>query len=201
MTSVMIIHDVELVRGALVAVLSNEPDLAVTAQARPNAGALASALAARPDVAVVHVERCDTEGLELPRQIRERVPDCAVLIVCGRHTPEALRQAVDSGIRGFLSADASPAALVDAVRRLAAGERVIEPLLLVAALRDGAGPLTARQLDVLRLASEGLGSREIAHRLYLSPGTVRNYLSAAIRQTGGRSLLEAVEWARREGWL
>jgi two-component system response regulator DesR len=110
---------------------------------------------------------------------------------------------VDAGIRGFLSADAQPAALVDAIRRLAAGDRVIDPQLLIAALREGEvdNPLSARQRDVLRLAGEGLSSQEIGQRLFLSPGTVRNYLSAAIRQTGGRGLLEALERSRKEGWL
>jgi two-component system response regulator DesR len=196
----MIIHNVDLVRGALAAVLANEPDLEVTAQAGPD-DAIRTASAARPDVAVVHMERCDAPGLTLPQLLREHLPGCAILIVCGGHTPEALRTVMDSGIRGLLSADAAPTALVDAVRRLAAGERSVDPLLLMAALREEKGALTARQQDVLRLAAEGLSSQEIGQRLYLSPGTVRNYLSAAIRQTGGRSLLEAIERARREGWL
>jgi two-component system response regulator DesR len=206
MTSVMIINNVDLLRGALAAVLAHEPDLEVTASL-PHTGdddqPLAVALAYRPQVVVVHVDRCDATDLALPRRLRAEVPGCEVLIVTAQHTPEALRRVVDAGIRGFLSADTQPATLVDAVRRLAAGERVIDAQLLMAALRNGDAdnPLTVRQRDVLRLAGEGLSSQEIGQRLFLSPGTVRNYLSAAIRQTGGRSLLEAVERARKEGWL
>jgi two-component system, NarL family, response regulator DesR len=206
MTSVMIIHDIDLLRGALAAVLSNEPDLEVTASL-PHTGdgdnQLAVARAFRPDVVVVHVDRCDATDLVLPRRLRTDVPGCEVLIVTPQYSTEAVRRVVDAGIRGFLSADTQPAALVDAIRRLAAGERVIEPQLLIAALRDGEvdNPLSARQRDVLRLAGEGLSSQEIGQRLFLSPGTVRNYLSAAIRQTGGRSLLEALEKSRKEGWL
>ncbi|HEU5108272.1 MAG TPA: response regulator transcription factor, partial [Micromonosporaceae bacterium] len=152
---------------------------------------------------VVHVDHCDDSDLVLPRRLRAEVPGCEVLVVTAQHTPDALRRVVDAGIRGFLSADTQPATLVDAVRRLAAGERVVDPLLLMAALRNGDvdNPLNARQRDVLRLAGEGLSSQEIAQRLFLSPGTVRNYLSAAIRQTGARTLLEALERARKERWL
>jgi two-component system response regulator DesR len=206
MTSVMIIHDIDLLRGALAAVLSHEPDLEVTASlSRTGDGEnqLAVARAFRPDVVVVHVDRCDPTDLAMPRRLRTDVPGCEVLIVTPQYSPETVRRVVDAGIRGFLSADTQPAELVDAIRRLAAGERVIDPLLLMAALRDGEldNPLSARQRDVLRLAGEGLSSQEISQRLFLSPGTVRNYLSAAIRQTGGRSLLEALERARKEGWL
>jgi two-component system response regulator DesR len=201
MTSVMIIHDTDLLRGALAAVLSHEPDLEVTAQFSPTDDVITTARTAPPDVAVVHTPRCDPADLALPRRLMDELAGCAVLIVSDRHTPDALRRVVDAGIRGFLSADAPPEALVDAVRRLAGGERVIDPLLLMAALRDGDNPLRARQRDVLRLAADGLSSPEIGRRLFLSAGTVRNYLSAAIRQTGARSLLEAVERARKEGWL
>lgn len=206
MTTVMIIHDIDLLRGALAAVLSREPDLEVATSLPPTGDGesqLAVARAFRPEVAVVHVYRCDAADLVLPRRLRAAVPGCEVLIVTAQHTPEALRRVVDAGIRGFLSTDTKPATLVDAVRRLAAGERVIDPLLLVAALRESEGdnPLSVRQRDVLRLAGEGLNSQEIGQRLFLSAGTVRNYLSAAIRQTGGRSLLEAMERARKEGWL
>jgi two-component system response regulator DesR len=206
MTSVMIIHDIDLLRGALAAVLSKEPDLEVhpgPPYTGETATQLAVARAVRPDVAVVHLDRCDATDLILPRRLRADVPGCEVLIVTPQYSPEAVRRVVDAGIRGFLSADAQPAALVDAVRRLAAGERVVDPQLLMAALREGEAdnPLSARQRDVLRLAGEGLSSQEIGQRLFLSPGTVRNYLSAAIRQTGGRGLLEALEKSRREGWL
>jgi two-component system response regulator DesR len=201
MTSVMIIQESDLLRGALAAVLSHEPDLDVTAQLPVADDVSAFARAARPDVVVIHIERCDEDGLATLRRLSLDAPGAAVLVVTGRHTVEALRAALDAGVHGFLDADTAPEALVDAVRRLAIGERVIDPMLLVAALREDDNPLTPRQRDVLRLAGEGLSTREIGRRLYLSPGTVRNYLSAAIRRVGGRSLLEAVGRATKEGWL
>lgn len=201
MTSVMIVHDIDLLRGALAAVLSHQPDLEVTVQVSPTDDVVAAARTARPNVAVMHTRRCDAADLMLPHRLVTEIPECAVLVVSGRQTPDALRRVIDAGIRGFLSADAEPEALVDAVRRLADGERVIDPLLLVAALRNGKNPLNTRQRDVLRLAAEGRSAQDIGRQLFLSPGTVRNYLSAAVRQTGGRSLLEAIERARKEGWM
>jgi two-component system response regulator DesR len=201
MTSVMIVHEIDLLRGALAAVLSHEADFDVTAQASPADDVTAAALAARPDVIVFHLQRCDLAALDLPRRLRAEVPGAAVVLVAEEYQPEALRAVLDADVRGFLDADAAPASLIEAVRGVAAGERMIDPLLLVAALRDDDNPLTPRQREVLRLAAEGLSARDIGRRLYLSSGTVRNYLSAAIRQAGGRSLLEAITHAREEGWL
>lgn len=201
MTSVMIVHSIDLLRGALTAVLSHQPDMEVRAQLAPADDVAAAVRAHHADVVVVHTEQCDDIALSVPRRLRTTAPDTAVLVVSERHNAEALRAAVDAGARGFLGADAPPESLVDAVRRLGRGERVLDPLLLVAALHDPDNPLTTRQRDVLRLAGEGLSAREIGTRLYLSPGTVRNYLSAAVRRAGGRTVLEAIGRARGQGWL
>jgi two-component system response regulator DesR len=201
MTSVMIVHDSDLLRGALAAVLSHEPDLDVAAQLSTTDDVAAAARTVRPDIVVIYLEQCDEEGLGVLSRIRTASSGSAVLVVTGQHTTDALRCALDAGAQGFLNAETAPEALVAAVRRLADGERMVDPVLLVSALRADDNPLTPRQREVLRLAAAGLSAREIGHRLYLSPGTVRNYLSTAIRRAGGRSLLDAVARAAKEGWL
>ena len=201
MTSVMIVHEHHLLRGALSAVLGYEPDLDVTAQLSPTDDIPAAARRQPCDVIVIHVAQCDSDGLALPLAVRRAAPDAAILVIAERHTPDALRTVVEAGISGFIDADTSPEAVVTAIRQLAAGERAIDAPLLVAALRDNDNPLSPRQRDVLRMAAEGMDARAIGRKLFLSPGTVRNYLSEAVRRTGARSLLEAIGQAARRGWL
>jgi two-component system, NarL family, response regulator DesR len=198
---VMIIEDMDLVRGALAAVLSSQQDMAVVAQLSASDDALAAARANKPDVTVVDVARCDPPGLQVARQLHQELPDHQVLVLTPQRTAEAMRHVLDAGLRGFLNNDTPPSQLVESVRRIAAGEWVIDPVLAMAALHAEANPLTARQRDVLRLAGTGVPAAEIARQLFLSPGTVRNYLSAAIRKTGARNLMEAVRHAERAGWL
>lgn len=196
----MIVEEVDLVRGALAAVLSGAEDMRVVAQLGDGDDVLAAAREYQPEVIVIDVARCDPEGLRIARQLRQ--PGTEVLVLCAKRTPEALRHVLAAGLRGFLDKEAPPDQLVESVRRLAAGEWVIDALLAAATLHLAIeNPLTPRQRDVLRLAGAGVPPAEIARRLYLSPGTVRNYLSTAIRKTGGRNLLEAVRYAERAGWL
>lgn len=201
MTSVMIVHEIDLVRGAIAAMLSYQQDIDVLAELAPTADAVTAVLAGRPDVVVFHIDRCDVPALALPRRICAEAPQCRLLLVSGQYHPAALRDAVEAGISGFLNADTGPESLVQAIRRLVSGERVIDPMLLGSALRGADSPLTDRQREVLRLAAEGLNSADIGRQLFLAPGTVRNYLSAAIRRTGGRSVLEAAGLARTRGWM
>jgi two-component system response regulator DesR len=198
---VMIIEDIDLVRGALAAVLSSEKDMEVVAQLAASDDVLAAARAHKPDVTLIAVARCDPPGLQIPRQIRAELPENQVLVLTPHRTAEALRHVLDAGLRGFLNNDTPPSQLTESVRRVAAGEWVIDPVLAVAALHTGTNPLSQRQRDVLRLAGAGMPTAEIARQLYLSPGTVRNYLSVAIRKTGCRNLMEAVRHAERLGWL
>jgi two-component system response regulator DesR len=198
---IMIVENMHLLRGALAAVLASESDLEVIAELAPDDNVLAIARTCRPDVVVIDVERCDPNGLALPRQIRGELPDCQILALTSQRSADALRHVLDAQIRGFLDKDTPPSQLVASVRRIAAGEWVIDPQLAVAALHPDDNPLTARQREVLRLAADGVPSSEIAQRLFLSAGTVRNYLSAAIRKIGAQNLLEAIHLARKSGWL
>jgi two-component system response regulator DesR len=198
---IMIVESMHLLRGALAAVLASESDLEVVAELAPDDNVLAIARKCHPDVVVIDVERCDPNGLALPRQIRGELPNCQILALTTQRSSDALRHVLDAQIRGFLNKDTPPRQLVESVRRIAAGEWVIDPLLAVAALHPDDNPLTARQREVLRLAADGFPSSEIAQRLFLSAGTVRNYLSAAIRKIGAQNLLEAIHLARKAGWL
>lgn len=201
MIRVMIVEDIDLVRGALAAVLSSEDDMEVVAQLAASGDVLGAARAHRPDVTVIDVARCDPAGLEIPRRLAEERPDNHVLVLTPQRTAEALRHVLDAHLRGFLDRDTPPSELVKSVRLAAAGDWVIDPALAAATLQPKENPLTPRQRQVLKLASAGAPSTEIAQQLYLSPGTVRNYLSAAVRNIGARNLLEAVQRAERSGWL
>jgi two-component system response regulator DesR len=133
--------------------------------------------------------------------LAEYAPGCAVLALTGVGAPAALRRALDTRVRGFVSKDGEVAQLVAAVLRVAAGERFIEPGIAIAALSAPRNPLTAREIDVLRLAADGLSPAEIAGSLFLSPGTVRNYLSVIVRKLGARGRLDAVRVAVEASWL
>jgi two-component system, NarL family, response regulator DesR len=197
----MIVEDIDPVRGALAAVLSSEEDMEVVAQLAASGDVLAAARAHRPDVTVIDVDRSDPEGLRIPRQLREEQPENQVLVLITQRTAEGLRHVLDAGLRGFLDKYTPPSQLVESVRRVAAGDWVIDPVLAVAALHADENPLSPRQRDVLRLVDAGVPVRGIARQLFLSPGTVRNYMSAAVRKTGTRSLMDAVRHAERAGWL
>jgi two-component system, NarL family, response regulator DesR len=198
---VMIVEDIDLVRGALAAVLSSEKDIEVVAALAASGDVLAAARKHQPDVTVIDVPRCDPAGLRLPRLLCQELPENRVVVLSPQRTAEALRHVLAAGLRGFLDNDTPPRELVESVRRVAAGEWVIDPVLAAATLHMAPIPLSERQRDVLRLAGAGLPATEIARRLFLSPGTVRNYLSVAIRKTGARNLLEAVRHAEEAGWL
>jgi two-component system response regulator DesR len=197
----MIVGEVNLVRGALAAVLANEDDLQVISELSLREDVLAAARTHRPGVVVLDLDGHGAGGVELAGRLAGDLPGCRLMVLTGQRAPEVLRRVLAVGVWALLSVDTPPAQVVQAIRLVATGERVVEPALAVAALRTAANPLTERECAVLRLAAEGLRSREIAERLYLSPGTVRNYLSAAMRKTGARNRLEAVHRAGEAGWL
>jgi two-component system response regulator DesR len=124
-----------------------------------------------------------------------------VVLLTGRVTPDAMTRAISAGVRGLIGRESPPSELIGAIGRIAAGERVIAPSAVVNALQWTENPLNRRERDVLRAAAEGLRSREIAERLFLAPGTVRNYVSAILRKTGCRNRIEAIRKARERGWL
>lgn len=190
-----------MVREALAALLSLEPDIEIVAQVGRGDEVLDAVAAHRPDVALLDIEMPGLSGLDALEGLRATHPSLKVVILTTFGRPGYLRRAMESGADAFLVKDAPAAQLADAVRRVRAGERVIDPGLAAAALAEGASPLTDRERDVLSAAREGAANAEIAAALHLSHGTVRNYLSTAIQKTGARNRTDAVRIARDKGWL
>ncbi len=201
MIRVLIAEDMHMIRSALVALLSLEDDLDVVAELSRGDQVLDSALATRPDVAVLDIDMPGMDGLTVAQQLHDRLPDCHALILTGLSQPGHLLRALQAHARGFIVKDRPAALLLDGIRRVARGERVIDPELVAAALETGASPLTPRESDVLRTAESGISTEEIATALSLSPATVRNYLSNAITKTGARNRIDAIRIARNAGWL
>jgi two-component system response regulator DesR len=197
----MIAEDQAMVRQALVALLGLEPDIDVVAQAANGDEALAMARKHQPAVAVLDIEMPGRTGIEVARQLREENFGGQVIIVTTFGRPGYLRAAMAAGASGFLLKDSPAAQLADAIRRVAAGERVVDPALAAAALADGDSPLTGRETEVLAATAGHDAISDIAGRLHLSPGTVRNHLSAAMQKLGARNRAEAVQMAQRKGWL
>jgi two-component system response regulator DesR len=197
----MIAEDQAMVRQALVALLGLEPDIEVVAQAATGDEALAMATKHQPDVAVLDIEMPGPSGIDVARQLRQDGFGGKVVIVTTFGRPGYLRAAMAAGASGFLLKDAPAVQLAQAIRRVTAGERVVDPALAAAALAEGESPLTSRETDVLGAAASHDAISEIASRLHLSPGTVRNHLSAAMQKLGARNRAEAVQMAQRKGWL
>jgi two-component system response regulator DesR len=198
---VLIAEDQTLVRGALRALLELEEDLEVVAEVGRGDAVVAAALEHRPDVALLDIEMPGGDGLEAARALAAEVPGCRAVILTTFGRPGFLRRAMEVGAAGFLVKDAPVAELAGGIRAVMAGERVIDHDLAAAALAIGATPLSAREADVLRAAADGATVADIAGRLFLSEGTVRNYLSSAIGKTGARTRVEAARVAEEKGWL
>ena len=201
MIRILIAEDMHMIRSALIALLSLEGDLDVVAELSQGDQVLELALATQPDVAVLDIDMPGLDGLTVAEQLHERLPDCHTLILTGLSQPGHLLRALHAHARGFIVKDRPAAKLVDGIRRVARGERVIDSELVAAALDTGASPLTPRETDVLRTAEAGASTEEIATALCLSPATVRNYLSNAITKTGARNRIDAIRIARNAGWL
>ncbi|MEU6343091.1 response regulator transcription factor [Streptomyces sp. NPDC046977] len=202
MIRVLLAEDQSMVREALAALLGLEADIEVVAQVAAGDEIVAAALEARPDVALLDIEMPGTmTGLDAAAALRAELPHVRVVIVTTFGRPGYLRRAMEAGADAFLVKDAPAARLADAVRAVLRGEKVIDPALAAAALSEGADPLTARERDVLRAAADGSVNAEIARRLHLSEGTVRNYLSTAMQKAGARNRAEAVRVALERGWL
>jgi two-component system response regulator DesR len=198
---VLIAEDMHMIRGALVALLSLEADMQVVAELERGDQIVETALAARPDVAVLDIDLPGLDGLTAAGQLHERLPDCKILVLTGLSQPGNLLRALKAHVRGFIIKDAPAQTLADGVRRVSAGERVIDPDLIAAALETGTSPLTTREADVLRAAESGIPTDQIATHLSLSPATVRNYLSNAISKAGARNRIDAIRICRNAGWL
>lgn len=197
----LLADDQELIRTALAVMLGLEDDFEVVASVGRGDEVVAAARTYHPDVALLDIEMPGIDGLAAAGVLAQEVPSCRSLILTTFGRPGYLRRAMESGAFGFVVKDAPPERLADAIRRVAAGERVVDPALAAATLASGISPLTARERDVLVAARPGATVAEIADRLFLSEGTVRNYLSSAIAKTGTRNRAEAVRIADENGWL
>jgi len=197
----LLADDQALVRGALAALLDLEPDLTVVVEVGRGDQVVDAATAAAPDVALLDVEMPGMDGIAATAALRAALPDCRVLVVTTFGRPGYLRRAMEAGASGFVVKDTPAAQLADAVRRVHAGLRVVDPTLAAETLVAGTSPLTARESDVLRVARDGGTVADLARALHLSEGTVRNHLSSAIGKTGARTRAEAVRLAEERGWL
>jgi two-component system response regulator DesR len=197
---VLVVEDQAMVRGALSALLALEVDLEVVGQSADGRVALDQARQLRPDVVVTDIEMPHMTGLELAAALRADAAGPRIVILTTFARPGYLRRALEAGASAYLLKDAPSAQLADAIRRVAAGGRVIDPNLAAESWSD-ADPLTDRERHVLRLAADGLSSGDIAAELSLSEGTVRNYLSEAMSKLGARNRVDAANIARARGWL
>lgn len=197
----LIADDQALVRGALAALLDLEADLTVSGMASDGAEAVRLAAEVHPDVCLMDIQMPGVDGVEATRRIREVSPGTRVLVVTTFARPGYLRSALDAGASGFIVKDTPAEDLAEAVRRVYSGLRVLDPALAEESLFDGANPLSDRERQVLRLAADGRSAAAIAAEVFLSAGTVRNHLSAAIGKTGAVNRAQAVRIASDKGWI
>ncbi|MFI1796145.1 response regulator [Streptomyces sp. NPDC020379] len=201
MIKVLLAEDQGMMRGALALLLGLEEDIEIVAQVGNGDEILPKARETRPDIALLDIELPGRSGLDAAADLRSALPECRVLILTTFGRPGYLRRAMEAGASGFLVKDGPVEDLAAAIRKVLAGERVIDPGLAAAALSAGPNPLTQRERDVLAAAVDGATVADIAAKVHLSPATVRNYLSAAIGKTATRNRMEAVRAARQNGWL
>lgn len=203
MTSIRVLlaDDQALVRGALAALLDLEDDIDVVAQVGRGDEVLAAATKARTDVCLLDIEMPGGNGIDAAAALHEHLPGCRSLIVTTFGRPGYLRRAMEAGASGFVVKDTPARELAEAVRRVHAGLRVVDPALATESLLGGPNPLTERECDVLRAALSGATVAAIAQQLHLSGGTVRNYLSSAISKTGTGTRVAAARCAQTNGWL
>ena len=200
MIRVVIAEDQNLVLGALAALLKLEGDFDVVGIAADGAAAFEQVLALQPDILVTDIEMPRLTGIELAAKVTAQVPHTRIVIVTTFARPGYLRRTMAAGAVGYLLKDAPAEQLAQALRRVHAGGRAVDPELAAHAWGDH-DPLTDRERQVLRLAGEGRSSAEIGSALTLSSGTVRNYLSEAASKLGATNRIEAARLARDKGWL
>jgi len=198
---VLLAEDQAMFRSAVRRLLELEDDIEVVGEASTGVELLKIAAAEQPQVAVVDIEMPDLDGLTAADRLRQQVPGCRVLIVTTFGRPGFFQRAMKGGAAGFVLKDAPAEVLADAIRRCAAGDRVIDPGLAAAALRIGPSPLTEREREGLVATTGGASVTEISRTLHLSEGTVRNKISTAISKLGARNRTDAVRIARHNGWL
>jgi two-component system response regulator DesR len=198
---VLLADDENLIRSALAQMLDLEDDIEVVAEAADAAQALAAARATSPDVAVLDLQLPDQDGITVAEELARILPECGCMVVTSHGRPGYLKRALASGVRGFLPKTTSAVTLAQVVRIVHAGGRHVDPELAAEAIAAGDSPLTPREADVLEAAAGGAPVEDIAARVHLSPGTVRNYLSSAVTKLGATNRHEAAATARRMGWI
>lgn len=201
MIRVLLAEDQDMVRGALAALLSLEPDIEIVAEVDSGNDVLDQALEHRPHVALMDIEMPGKDGIEAAAELHRNFPECRVLMLTTFGRPGLMRRAMAAGAAGFMLKDARAEDLGVAIRRTAAGERVVDPHLAAQALSEGESPLSAREAEVLAASSDGSSVTEVATMLHLSEGTVRNYLSAVIQKLSARNRADAARIAKVKGWL
>jgi two-component system response regulator DesR len=201
MIRVLVAEDMRILRDTLVSVLNLEDDIKVVAQVAAGPDIVPAALAERPDIAVLDIDLPGIDGITAAALLHERLPACRAVILTVLGRPGQLRAALDAHVSGFMVKDAPSDQLIDVLRKVAAGDRVIDPELALAALEMKASPLSERETDVLRRFAAGADLHQIAAELFLSYGTVRNYLAAAVNKLGGRNRVDAVRIANEADWL
>lgn len=198
---VLIAEDMRILADTLAAVLNMGDGIEVVAQVSAGDAIVPAAVELRADVAVIDIDLPGTDGLTAAAELRQRRPDCKVLILTALGNPGNLRRALAAGVAAFLPKETPAGELVDAVRRVAAGERVVDPQLALAALEAPGNPLSPQETEVLRRFGSGTGPAEIATEMFLSYGTVRNYLASAVTKLDARNRVDAVRIAAEAGWL
>jgi two-component system response regulator DesR len=201
MIRVLLAEDQAMVRGALAALLSREQDIEVVAEVARGDEVVQAALVTQPDVALLDIEMPGGDGLAAAQALRKALPTCHSVILTTFGRSGYLRRAMESGAVGFLLKDAPASELAVALRRVMKNERVVDPDLALSALSEGSNPLTPRERDVLSASLFGASLVEIAARLVLSEGTVRNHLSTAMQKLGAQNRMEAARLAEQKGWL
>ncbi len=201
MIRTLIAEQISLIRAGITASLTQEGDIEVVAELDRPEPVLPTARVLKPDIAIIDAGIAGMDGFATIRALHAAVPSCRSLIMATRPSPNDLRQAVSAQAAGFMLKDTPAEKLGEAIRRVATGKKALDQDLAFAALDVVASPLTARELDVLRLAAQGVPATEIANELYLSVGTVRNYMSRVIGKTGARNRVEAIRIADHAGWL
>jgi two-component system response regulator DesR len=198
---VLLAEDQAMIREALAALLSFEDDIEVVAQVGRGDEVLKAANDTSPDVALLDIEMPGLDGLAAAAELKKRHPNTSIVILTTFGRPGYLRRAMESGVSGFIVKDSPADKLAKTIREVRAGRRVIDSDLAATALAGGTSPLTPRERDVLAASQDGATIAEIAAALFLSEGTVRNYLSACIQKTGARNRAEALRVAEERGWL
>lgn len=198
---VLIAEDMHMLRGALVALLDLEPDIEVVANMSSGDQVVATAREVRPDVSVLDIDLPGRDGLSVAAELRSVVPDCRILILTNLGRPGIMRRALDAKVNGFLLKDTPSDQLAKAIREVSVGRRVINSDLALAAWESDGCPLAARELEILKLVSAGGRVNDIAAQLFLSAGTVRNYLTSAVTKLDARNRMDAIRIAREADWL